>query len=119
MEYGTPTLAAERGTGVEGVPRIRNRRWNGQFVAYRNQIDDYVYLLAAPDTLVGGRPVSVFRYVQDDATLQGLKASMQLPLPLAGAPRRASPGEPGASETKPPLIWGFFLGVPVPERFRG
>lgn len=77
VEYGTPTLAAERGTGVEGVLRIRNHRWNGQFVAYRNQIDNYVYLLAQPDTVVDGHPVSVFRYVQDDATLQGLEASIE------------------------------------------
>jgi iron complex outermembrane receptor protein len=77
VEYGTPTLAAERGTGVEGVLRIRNQRWNGQFVAYRNQIDNYVHLLAEPDTLVDGHAVSVFRYVQDDATLQGLEASVE------------------------------------------
>ncbi len=77
VEYGTPTLAAERGTGVEGVLRVRNQRWNGQFVAYRNQIDNYVHLLAEPDTLVDGHPVSVFRYVQNDATLQGLEASVE------------------------------------------
>ena len=77
VEYGTPSLKAERGTSVEGVVRVRGGRWNGQFVAYRNRIADYVYLLAQPDTLVDGAPVSVYRYVQDDAVLQGVEAFLE------------------------------------------
>jgi iron complex outermembrane receptor protein len=77
VEYGTPTLKAERGTSVEGVLRISDRRWNGQFVAYRNHIDNYVHLLAQPDTVVGGHPVSVYRYVQSGAVLQGVEAFLE------------------------------------------
>ncbi|HZG42904.1 MAG TPA: TonB-dependent receptor [Longimicrobium sp.] len=77
VEYGSPTLAAERGTGLDGVVRLRTRRWNGQFVAYRNHIQNYVHLLAQPDTVVGGQPVSVFRYGQTDATLQGMEGSVE------------------------------------------
>jgi iron complex outermembrane receptor protein len=77
VEYGTPTLAAERGTGMEGVVRLRNRRWNGQFVAYQNRIANYVHLVAQPDTLLDGHPVSVFRYGQTDATLRGVEGSLE------------------------------------------
>lgn len=77
VEYGTSSLAAERGLGAEGVLRVRAGRWNGQFVAYRNQIANYVYLTAQPDTVVDGSPVSVFRYVQDDATLQGVEGALE------------------------------------------
>lgn len=77
VEYGTPTLKAERGVGAEAVVRVRGGRWNGQFVAYRNRIADYVHLLAMPDTIVDGVAVAVHRYTQDDAVLQGLEASLE------------------------------------------
>lgn len=77
VEYGTPTLAAERGIGVEGVVKLRDRRWNGQFAAYQNRIQNYVHLLAQPDTVVDGDPVSVFRYGQSDATLRGVEGSLE------------------------------------------
>jgi iron complex outermembrane receptor protein len=77
VEFGTPTLRAERGTSMEGVLRITDRRWNGQFVAYRNRIDNYVHLLAQPDSMVGGHPVSVYRYVQSGAVLQGVEAFLE------------------------------------------
>jgi len=77
VEYGTPTLAAERGTGAEGVVRVRSSRWNGQFVAYQNRIGNYVHLLAQPDTVVNGEPVSVFRYGQTDAVLRGVEGSLE------------------------------------------
>jgi iron complex outermembrane receptor protein len=77
VEYGTPTLAAERGTSLETVIRVRNSRWNGQFVAYQNRIGDYVHLLAQPDTVVDGDPVSVFRYTQSDATIRGVEGTLE------------------------------------------
>ena len=77
VEYGTPTLAAERGMGAEGVVRVRSSRLNGQFVAYQNRVDGYVHLLAQPDTLVAGEPVRVFRYGQSDAVLRGVEGSME------------------------------------------
>jgi iron complex outermembrane recepter protein len=77
VEYGTSTLQAEQGSGVEGVVRVRGPRWNGQFVVYRNAIDHFVHLLAQPDTMVNGQPVRVFRYVQDDALLQGAEAFLE------------------------------------------
>jgi iron complex outermembrane receptor protein len=77
VEYGTPTLRAERGLGGEAVLRVRHARWNGQFVAYRNRIADYVHLRAQPDTVVDGVAVAVHRYVQDDAVLQGLEGSLE------------------------------------------
>jgi iron complex outermembrane recepter protein len=80
VEYGTPTLKAERGTGMEAVVRFQNRRLNGQLVAYRNQIRDFVHLVAQPDTIVGGNPISVYRYAQKDATLQGVEALLEYAL---------------------------------------
>ncbi len=77
VEYGTPTLRAERGTGVEGVVRVRSPRWNGQVVAYHNRIADFVHLVAQPDTVVDGQAVDVFRYAQADATLRGVEASLE------------------------------------------
>jgi iron complex outermembrane receptor protein len=77
VEYGTATLETERGTGLEAVVRVRNRRLNGQFVAYENRIDGYVHLVAQPDTLLDGHPVSVFRYAQADATLRGVEGSLE------------------------------------------
>ncbi len=77
VEYGTPTLRAERGTGAEALLRVRSPRWSGQFVAYVNRISNYVHLQAQPDTLLDGHPVSVFRYVQHDATLRGVEASLE------------------------------------------
>jgi iron complex outermembrane receptor protein len=114
VEYGTPTLRAERGTSVEGVLRVRDRRWNGQFVAYHNRIDDYVYLLAQPDTVVGGHPVSVYRYVQGKAVLQGVEAFLEwaaradLALGLSGdlLHARQADGTP-LSFMPPPRFGGF------------
>ncbi len=77
VEYGTATLKAERGTGLEALVRVRNRRWNGQLVAYENRIGEYVHLVAQPDTVVGGHPVRVFRYAQGDAVLRGVEGSLE------------------------------------------
>ncbi|MEX2570019.1 MAG: TonB-dependent receptor [Gemmatimonadota bacterium] len=77
VEYGTPTLAAERGIGVEALARVQNTRWSGQFVAYRNRISNYVHLVAEPDTVVGGEPIAVFRYAQKDATIEGVESRLE------------------------------------------
>ncbi|HYR07380.1 MAG TPA: TonB-dependent receptor [Longimicrobium sp.] len=114
VEYGTPTLAAERGTSVEGVVRVRDGRWNGQFVAYRNWVENYVHLLAQPDTFLDGHPVSVYRYTQDDAVLQGLEAFMEwaarsdLALGVSGdlLHARHADGTP-LSFMPPPRVGGF------------
>ena len=114
VEYGTPTLEAERGTSVEGVLRVRGGRWNGQFVTYRNRVENYVHLLAQPDTVVDGHPVSVFRYTQDDAVLQGVEAFLEwaarsdVALGLNGdlLHARHADGTP-LSYMPPPRIGGF------------
>lgn len=77
VELGNPDLAAERGLGAELVVRVQDERWNGQFSAYRNRIDDYVYLAERGDTLLGGARLPVLAYVQDRATLQGVEGSLE------------------------------------------
>ena len=114
VEYGTPTLRAERGTSIEGVLRVSDRRWNGQLVAYRNRIGHYVHLLAQPDTVVGGHPVSVYRYGQTDAVLQGVEAALEwaaradLALGVSGdlLHARQADGTP-LSFMPPPRVGGF------------
>jgi iron complex outermembrane receptor protein len=114
VEYGEPTLEAERGTSVEGVLRISDRRWNGQFVAYRNRIENYVHLLAQPDTMVDGHPVNVYRYGQTEAVLQGVEAFLEwaaradLALGLSGdlLHARQADGTP-LSYMPPPRVGGF------------
>jgi iron complex outermembrane receptor protein len=114
VEYGTSTLPAERGTSIEGVVRVRDRRWNGQFVAYRNRVENYVHLLAQPDTMLDGHAVSVYRYGQSDAVLQGLEAFMEwaarsdLVLGISGdlLHARHADGTP-LSFMPPPRVGGF------------
>ncbi|HEX6372470.1 MAG TPA: TonB-dependent receptor [Longimicrobium sp.] len=114
VEYGTPTLPAERGTSIEGVIRVRDHRWNGQFVAYRNRIQNYVHLLAQPDTMLNGHAVSVYRYGQSDAVLQGVEAFMEwaarsdLVLGISGdlLHARHADGTP-LSFMPPPRVGGF------------
>ncbi|CAN5705925.1 TonB-dependent receptor [soil metagenome] len=77
VEFGNPALEAERGQGVEGVLRVQNRRWNGQFAAYRNAISNYVYLAARGDTLIDGATLPVFAYAQQDAVLRGIEGSLE------------------------------------------
>lgn len=114
VEYGTPTLSAEHGTGLDGVVRLRTPRWNGQFVAYRNQIRNYVHLLAQPDTLVNGSPVNVFRYGQTDATLQGVEGFVEwaarpdLAVGLSGDLLHARQRDGTALSFMPPPRFGGF-----------
>lgn len=77
MEYGSPTLEAERGIAVEAIFRVRRDRWTGQATVYRNRIENYVHLAARGDTVLHGARIPVLAYAQDRATLQGIEGSVE------------------------------------------
>ena len=77
VELGNPDLRAERGLAIEGVLRLQSERWNGQIAAYRNAVDDYVFLRARGDTTIGGVRLPVLSYSQQPARLQGVEGSVE------------------------------------------
>ncbi|MBW3629126.1 MAG: TonB-dependent receptor [Gemmatimonadetes bacterium] len=77
VELGNPELEAERGLAAEGLLRVQNSRWNGQFAVYRNRIDDYVYLAERGDTTLYGVTLPILSYAQDRAVLWGTEGSLE------------------------------------------
>ncbi|MDQ3388213.1 MAG: TonB-dependent receptor [Gemmatimonadota bacterium] len=115
VEFGNALLNPERGRGMEGVLRIQKRWWTGQFAVYRNAIANYVYLAAAGDTVIGGVPLPVFTYAQNDAVLRGAEGSLEwaarddLVLGLSGDLLHAWQGDGTPLSFMPPARIGGLL----------
>jgi iron complex outermembrane recepter protein len=77
VEFGNPELRAEHGTAWEAVLRLQDARWNGQLSVYRSIIRDYVHLVAAGDTLLGGVLLPVLAYAGTQARLQGVEGAVE------------------------------------------
>lgn len=77
VELGNPELKSERGVALEGVLRVQSGRFNGQVALYRNTIDDYVFLQAQGDTLIGNAVLPILSYSQARARLQGAEGSLE------------------------------------------
>jgi iron complex outermembrane receptor protein len=133
VELGDPTLRAERGRGMEAVLRVRNGSVNGQVAAYRNMIDNFVYMAALGDTLIGGAEVQAIGYTQQRATLAGVEGSLewavrrQLVVALMGDMIRATLRDGTPVSFIPPTRLGgeirwdngtFSLGGNVHHEFR-
>jgi iron complex outermembrane receptor protein len=78
VELGNPTLRAEHGFSVEGVLRAQTPRWTGQVAAYRNRVDDYVYLATRGDTVLYGVRLPVLEYAQGAAVLRGVEGQVEV-----------------------------------------
>ena len=78
VELGNPALRAEHGVSVEGLLRVQRPRWTGQLAAYRNRIDDYVFLAARGDTVLYGVRLPVLEYAQGTAVLRGLEGQVEV-----------------------------------------
>ncbi|HEX6913298.1 MAG TPA: TonB-dependent receptor, partial [Longimicrobium sp.] len=78
VELGNPALRAEHGFAVEGVLRAQTPRWTGQLAAYRNRVDDYVYLAARGDTTLYGARLPVLEYAQGTAVLRGVEGQVEV-----------------------------------------
>lgn len=80
VEYGQPSLRAERGRAAEVLVRLGTARLNGQAAAFINRIDDYIQLEYQRDTVIAGTTMPVFRFTQSPATLRGLEGSLEIAL---------------------------------------
>jgi iron complex outermembrane recepter protein len=72
FEVGNSELKPERSYNSELALEIRHEQWTIDLSAYRNRIDNFIYKVPLPEptiTIRGAFPQ--FRFVQDDALLQG------------------------------------------------
>ncbi|HEY0972359.1 MAG TPA: TonB-dependent receptor [Gemmatimonadales bacterium] len=75
-DVGDPRLSKETGIGVDGYVRLRTGSVQAELAAFRNTLDDYIYLRNTGRTDAGsGRPV--FQYDNTDARLTGAEADVQ------------------------------------------
>jgi iron complex outermembrane recepter protein len=80
VEFGDPSLRAERGRAAELLLRLGTARLNGQAAAFINRVSDYVQLVHVGDTLIGGTAMPVHRFSQAQATLRGVEGSLEVAL---------------------------------------
>lgn len=74
-ELGEPTLGAERSAGVEAGLRFTGMRTSLDIAAYRNVINDFIYLQPRDPvfTLRGAFPA--FNYARTDALMRGIEVA--------------------------------------------
>lgn len=77
-ELGNPQLQAEHSLGLDAVLRIEGSTLSGQFSAYANQVQNYVAPDVTRDTVVDGETMPLARYGQQDASLRGVEAQLEL-----------------------------------------
>ncbi len=77
FQLGNPDLVEESNVNGEIDLRYEGRRLRGRISAYRNQIDDYIYLADSGD-VEAGLPVFVHR--QGDARIQGIETKVEAAL---------------------------------------
>jgi iron complex outermembrane recepter protein len=68
FELGDPALDPETSLNIDGSVRVEGRLASAEVAAFRNRIDDFIYLVPTGGTQQGLR---VFRYVQSTAVLTG------------------------------------------------
>lgn len=71
VQLGTPTLEPERALTVDLSLRANTSRFRGKLTAYRNTIDDYIYLENTGET--DGEGLPFFRAAQTDARVLGVE----------------------------------------------
>ncbi len=71
VQLGRPTLQPERSFSVDLSLRANTSRLRGRLTAYRNRIDDYIFLENTGETNGAGLPF--FRSAQTDARILGLE----------------------------------------------
>lgn len=77
LEIGNPNLDEEVSNNIEFGYRIHSGPITGEFSAYYNEIDDYIFLDLTGEE-VDEQPVA--SYLQRDATFQGLEAQLTFTL---------------------------------------
>lgn len=80
VEYGDPSLRAERGRALEALVHLRTARVNGQFAAFTNRIDGYIEPTFVRDTVIDDVTLPVYVYAQRAATLRGVEGMLELAL---------------------------------------
>lgn len=80
VEYGTPSLRAERGRSLEALLHWRRERVSAQLSAYHNRITDFVQLTFERDTVIGTATLPVFTYGQGRATVKGVEGALEVAL---------------------------------------
>jgi len=71
VQLGNPNLGPERAFTVDLSFRANTSRFRGRVTAYRNRIDDYIFLENTGETNEGGLPF--FRAAQTDARILGVE----------------------------------------------
>lgn len=138
-EVGDPSLAAERGLGVDGVLRWQGTRGRAELAAYRMRISDFVAFAPQVDEATGLpmrdprlRRYVVYRPRQVDAVLAGAEARVVLApangwtvdlaadLPrgrqVDGTPLPAMPAPRARADVRR-LLGSWMVGVTVDRRF--
>lgn len=72
-EVGNPDLQAEVGLGVDAFVRVTRDRFHGEFAAFRNGLDNYIYYRDTGQLSPTGLPV--YQATGADAVLSGFEAS--------------------------------------------
>ncbi|RYD51688.1 MAG: TonB-dependent receptor [Sphingobacteriales bacterium] len=80
IELGNPSLLPESATGLSAGLRSKGTHWQADISAYRQWINNFVYLQPGEDILTIRGYYKTFRYQQTDARLDGLDASVQGPV---------------------------------------
>jgi len=78
VQLGNPDLDAEESFNLDLSLRWRFDRIRGDITAYRNRIDDYIFLTDTGNQASNGLPI--FVHEQADATLRGIEAEAVLEL---------------------------------------
>ena len=117
-DVGNPSLKPEVNQGVDGVLRVEAHRFNGQFAAFYNNIQNYITPNIVGDTTIDGdegpMTVPLNRISQADATLRGVEGRMEaevLPHFVLGAMGDMVRGQLRDTKTPLPFIPAARLGA--------
>jgi iron complex outermembrane receptor protein len=77
IELGNATLLPEAATGLSAGLRWKGNRWQADVSAYRQWINNFVFLQPGEDILTIRGYYKTFRYEQTDARLDGLDIAVQ------------------------------------------
>jgi iron complex outermembrane receptor protein len=78
FDVGNANLKSETNQGVDGIVRVAGARASGQFGAFYNRVNNFIFGDIVKDTLFEDELVPLNRYTQGDATLKGLEGRFEV-----------------------------------------
>lgn len=75
FQIGNPELDSERSLNTDLSLKLRTPTLNAKTTVYRNQIDNYIFLVNTGEFANGGSGPPILRNIQNDALLYGFDAS--------------------------------------------